>query len=427
MFENFFRKHIELFKKVPERREIYGFYFTEVRGDRVCLLEVASHGKSGKVHIVMIGLIKGEPFIRCITHEEDLEELPEIVNKEDVSTECIFRFKGRCPHTYWVANFFLTDKEALEKLEKELSGKTKFCVSLERLLELRKNVLIFGETGSGKTYEVLHAFEKLKKRGLFDVLVQIDFTSGLEDTDLLGRVIPLSPERKIKEFLKLKKKFPDISEKLLMKSMGEWGIEEGELSKAFKLAREGKRVILLLEEISRANPKTLNLLIKAMDGVKGFYRLHNFLTGETLTVRTENLVFVATANFGGGYSGTELLDEALFDRFQAVIYMGYDEEKERKILSEILEDKTLTEKLIRLAKSLRNAYLSGYLKSPFSTRMLVNTAKLIKEGFTETEAFGTVMFRLVEKNEYGIPDEEQLKIVNEIFQEVFGTVPATFP
>ena len=120
--------------------------------------------------------------------------------------------------------------------------------------------------------------EKLKKRGLFDVLVQIDFTSGLEDTDLLGRVIPLSPERKIKEFLKLKKKFPDISEKLLMKSMGEWGIEEGELSEAFKLAREGKRVILLLEEISRANPKTLNLLIKAMDGVKGFYRLHNFLT-----------------------------------------------------------------------------------------------------------------------------------------------------
>jgi len=427
MFETFFKEHLKLFKKTPERREIYGFYFSEVRGDKVCLLEVASNGKSGKIHVVVIGLINEEPFIRCITHEEDLEELPEIINREDVSTECIFRFKGKCPHTFWAANFFLTDKEALEKLEKELSGNTEFNVSLERLLELKRNVLIFGETGSGKTYEVLRVFKNLKRRGLYDSLVQIDFTSGLEDTDLLGRVIPLSPERKVREYLRLKEQFPDVREDVLVKSIGDWCIEEGELAKAFRLAREGNRVLVLLEEISRANPKTLNLLIKAMDGVRGVYRLHNFLTGETLTAKIENLVFVATANFGGGYSGTETLDEALLDRFGAVIYMGYNEKKERKILLNILGNGEIAEKLLHLAKSLRNAYLSGYLKSPFSTRMLVNTAKLIKEGFTEAEAFGTVAFRLVEKNEYGIPDEEQLKIVGEIFQEVFGTTPAGLP
>lgn len=59
--------------------------------------------------------------------------------------------------------------------------------------------------------------------------------------------------------------------------------------------------------------------------------------------------------------------------------------------------------------------------------MLVITAKLIKEGFTEAKAFGTIAFRLVEKNECGIPEEEQLKIVGEIFREVFGITPVGLP
>lgn len=121
-----------------------------------------------------------------------------------------------------------------------------------------------------------------------------------------------------------------------MKSTGDWCIEEGELTRAFRLAREGKRVIILLEEIPRANPRTLNLLIEAMDGVRGVYRLHNFLTGEMLTAGIENLAFVATANFGGEYARTETPDEVLPDRFDVVIYMGYDEEKERKIFLNIL-------------------------------------------------------------------------------------------
>ena len=255
---------------------------------------------------------------------------------------------------------------------------------LSLALKLGKNALLYGPTGSRKTYKVRQMLKGLQGTEVF----KLHLTDGLEDVDLLQKLLP-EPEGK------------------------GWKRVEGELRVAFNTARE-KKVVVVLEELTRSARSTRNLLIKAMDKEDNQYTLHDITTGERVTVPAENLVFIGTANLS--YADTSELDPALARRFPICVFQDYDPAAEKKILEEILQKKEAA-KLLAVAKAMREQYRQGRLPSPLDTGSLIEWAEVIKSGVDIVEAAQlTWLYRVVERDGLGYPEEGQLSAILELIK-----------
>ena len=256
--------------------------------------------------------------------------------------------------------------------------------------EMKLPMLLYGVTGAGKSHSVLEFVKKVKEKEDVEFF-QINMSSGLEDVDLLAKMIP-DPES------------------------GKWTIRDGELWRAFKTATK-KPVIILIEELTRSTKSARNLFLKAMDSVSGKYHLQNFVTGESVEVPVENIWWIATANIG--YSDTEELDPALIRRFLITKFVDYDLEKEKQIVTEILEDEKEAEKIIeKIVKPIRKAYETGQIPYPIDTGTLKVFAVLKKKtGDLMKAAEMTFLYRIVDVDVSGKPSEEQVSLLKEIVRE----------
>ncbi len=248
------------------------------------------------------------------------------------------------------------------------------------------NTLFFGPTGATKTASVMMAFDRMRRDGELDEVVVITMSPGFEDIDMLTKYIA---------------------------SGG--AVEEivGPLRRAFEMAQQGKRVGVLIDEINRAEPSALNILLTALDQVHGSYVLNDFVAGEQYVANLDRIVFMGTANIGNAYAGVSKLDEALIDRFHAVKYVGYDDDLEAALVKGVPGGSGM----LAVARALRQAYASGHLSSPFSTRQLINWIRAVKNsGATSKKgiiaaAERTWVYRLVGVDGFGFPVERELELI----------------
>ena len=298
-----------------------------------------------------------------------------------------------CKHTAYILNWIKGDSSRQKWIEETLLGTGTTTTAgiqgrLKLALKKAKSILLYGPTGSGKTTMVLEA---IKEEEL--PLYQINITNGLEDVDLLQKLIP-DPES------------------------GKWQRIEGELVKAFRHAKEEK-VAILLEEVSRSSKSLRNLLIKAMDKKDGKYVLHDFTAGEYIEVPAQNIVWIATANLGSSYGDTSELDPALMRRFSLTVFVDYDTQKELSILKEIVDEET-AKKMVEFAEKIRENYLAGRLPYPLDTGTLVEWAEMTAETEDPIEAAEMVfLYRIVERDSFGYPEKGQIEVIVEELEKLF--------
>ena len=283
-------------------------------------------------------------------------------------------------------------REILDVLFEKSTSKDTIETNLTKQLKedfrLGDRIFLYGETGTGKTKSIITTLEEKKDMGILDDFIVIPISSGMEDVDLLARYTP--------------------TEK------GNLKIVESSLSEIMRKAKK-ERVAVVFDEINRAPAKTLNIILKLIDNVEKTFKLNNFVTNETIEAPAKNISFYATANLGG-YAGTFRLDEALFDRFNKVKYVGYQNDLEEILVGKLFGD--AKEKVLKIRQDLRKLYRENILPSPFSTRMLINWGNeysIRKDLFTS--ALETFIYRLIDINNFGQPSEEQIKEIEKIIKE----------
>jgi len=159
--------------------------------------------------------------------------------------------------------------------------------------------------------------------------------------------------------------------------------------------------IILLDELSRANPEAWNILMSVLDPNLGVLRLDEQPESPTIKV-APNVSFVATANTGIEYTSARVLDRALVDRF-SVIEMNPLSKVE---LTQLLHDKfptldaesketlaEISDKILKEAQK-EDARLTNYL----STRTILEVAELLLDGFDLAESAELLIFPLFDSD-----------------------------
>jgi MoxR-like ATPase len=147
--------------------------------------------------------------------------------------------------------------------------------------------------------------------------------------------------------------------------------------------------VILLDEISRANPDAWNILMSVLDETQRYLRLDEAEGQATINV-APGVTFIATANVGNEYTSTRVMDRALLDRFTNIEMDVLTELEEADMLNKLyphVDTKTLCN-LAQLASITRTEAASddGRLTTHISTRAAVQTADLIHDGFSLMDA-----------------------------------------
>lgn len=141
--------------------------------------------------------------------------------------------------------------------------------------------------------------------------------------------------------------------------------------------------IVLLDELSRAPLSCHNILFPCLDSRR---MLPVEIAGADDIRAVEvhpDCVFIATANIGAEYTGTQILDRALTGRFFPLElgYMG--EEQERDVLSKrcgiAAED---AQQVISVARTLRSLHSKGEISATVSTRETLAAGRMVSDGWT---------------------------------------------
>jgi len=143
--------------------------------------------------------------------------------------------------------------------------------------------------------------------------------------------------------------------------------------------------LILLDEITRADDDANNILFPLLDGQRTL-ALDEAHPPRLIEVHPQVVSF-ATANIGQEYTGTRALDRALHDRF-CVVELDYppmDAEVALVTTRSHLSGKE-ARKLVAFAHACRDLWRRDELSTPVSTRMLLEAAEAVRDGFTMLEA-----------------------------------------
>lgn len=240
---------------------------------------------------------------------------------------------------------------------------------LKRLAAQGGTALMTGPTGTFKTHTGKRLAIETNAR-----LVSLKGAAGLEDRDFWGAITP-TPNGPA------------------------W--VDGPLTRAFRLAREHKTV-LLIDELLRFEPLYANVLVGALDTVSSDEltamgqqpldsdAVHYCVTlpsGETIATLKRNLTIIATTNVGEDYAQFGELDAALLGRFEVQIEMPEaDPSVLKSIYSGIIKHAKLISALLKFERWTREntGAHGGLLQRPSNPRVSMNllheTARLHADG-----------------------------------------------
>lgn len=151
----------------------------------------------------------------------------------------------------------------------------------------------------------------------------------------------------------------------------------GSLPKAMK---EG--MTLLIDEIDYMPPSIAAVLNPVLESKRMLYLPE---TDETIYAK-EGFAVIATGNTSGKgdgngvYTGTEVLNTAMLDRFQVKLTASYlPDDKELKMLEARFPnaDRRIASSLIKAANEIRASFLSGNMPYTVSTRKLIDILEMI--------------------------------------------------
>lgn len=209
-------------------------------------------------------------------------------------------------------------------------------VRLDRVVKLasiRKNTLLVGPAGCGKTYLAHQAATALG----FE-FGSISCTAGMSESQLLGWLLPI----------------------------GDGGKFEYVESEFVRMYENGG--VYLLDEVDAADANTLMILNQALAN-GGFY----VPQARRWIKRHKDFVCIAAANtYGHGgdmvYAGREKLDGAFLDRFRSgIVSMDYDAKLEMKLVDPAVLEWGLT---------IRGKIISMKLRRVMSTRVMLDFSDL---------------------------------------------------
>ena len=222
-----------------------------------------------------------------------------------------------------------------------------------------KNTMLVGPTGTGKTDVIIRICKALNiPCRIYDMGAMMDPL-----TDLLG------------------------SHRL------ENGTSKFDYAKFVKDVQEPG--VILLDELSRAPQMTNNILFPCLDDRRTLpIEIADSNSAREVKVHPD-CVFIATANIGSEYSGTNDIDAALENRFM-MIQVDY---LPKTVEAQVLEirtgcDKNSALKIANIANAIRDRYLEGSLSKTISTRETIACAEFIVDGFSILDA---VNFSFCEK------------------------------
>lgn len=231
---------------------------------------------------------------------------------------------------------------------------------LSRNILRKKNTIITGPTGTGKTEMISKIAEKL------GVNVYIYDMGAMQD--------PISS------------------------MLGTHRIVDG--GSKFDYADFVERVqqpgIIVLDELNRAPQMAMNILFPCLDSRREL-RVDVAGGSDKRVVKVHpDCVFIATANVGAEYAGTQDIDKALFNRFMPLMvnYMPFKAEFNLLKNKFELEEKTIMS-LVTFANSMRTQAKLGNIENSMSTREILEIADLIQDGFEIYEAVDYVILNKV--------------------------------
>lgn len=251
-------------------------------------------------------------------------------------------------------------KEFIHTKGKDLKPNGLFIEELKWKYLLRsavrgKNILMTGPTGCGKTLAAQSLVKSLKRP---DFYFNLGATQDARAT-LIGNT----------HFNKEKGTFFSES--------------------AFVKAIKTPNAIILLDELSRAHPEAANILMTVLDAGQRYLRLDE-AEGSPIIKVANGVTFIATANIGGEYTATRVMDRALMDRFVQIEMDLLDKENELALLKFKFPEagEYSLNALAEIADTTRQLIKTDASKisTIVSTRVNVEAAGLIYDGFTLFEA-----------------------------------------
>lgn len=251
---------------------------------------------------------------------------------------------------------------------------------LLRNIKRGKHTVLTGPTGSGKTELIHHAAELLEYNCIY-------FNIG-NSSDPRSKLIGNLQLTKSKD--------------------GSFNVTDFVESRFVK-AIQTEKTVILLDEINRSNPEVNNILLTLLDG-SGYLELDEH--EETGVVyKNPSCVIVGTANIGDEYVGTNILDRAFKDRVFTinVDYLTKDEEKSL-LMGRTNIDSTNADMISEFAETCRGLWKGGDLCTPVSTRMTLEAAALIKDGFSFEQSIEASVLPFFEDDGTAGSDATKVKV-----------------
>lgn len=180
--------------------------------------------------------------------------------------------------------------------------------------------------------------------------------------------------------------------------------------------------IILLDELSRANPEAFNILMSVLDRNQRYVRIDESSDSPTIEVHP-TVTFIGTANVGVEYTSTRVIDRALQDRF-VTIQMDYlDKEGEVRLLSNLFGELPSSDidRVADIVTLIRSDVEKedGMLERNLSTRHSIEMASLLNDGFSMEEVLEIVVYPNY-STEGGLDSERTY--VKQMIQSVMGSV-----
>ena len=246
---------------------------------------------------------------------------------------------------------------------------------LTRCIDKGKNLMFVGPAGTGKTQVVFEAAKQLDKKIFY---FNLGSTQDVRSS-LIGNT-----------FFKDGTYFEESSFITALKTPGS---------------------VILLDELSRANPEAWNILMPVLDVNIRKIRLDEKDDSPEVPV-AEGVSFIATANVGFEYTSARMLDRALIDRFSVIEMDILTKDEEMKLLSikHSNLDPKINEALCDISDKIKNECKreNAKLSSILSTRVLLEAAEMSVDGFDLGEIAELILYPLYSDD--GGADSERIYI-----------------